>query len=175
MTYILHPVEYHCIFFLMSDKVQSEIRCKHMQPRPVAYLEQKNQHNILEHAAKICEVPHSSREVTKELFDSPDDNKFIYPDTEAIKQGFDSAQGSQEICRRVPSRQNRCKRAGTFHSSSVAASPVNALDDILYLQTPLSSGQTEMEFEMCGEVSVTSQTQAAIQVICLNSNWFCVV
>lgn len=111
----------------------------------------------------------SSLEVSKGLFASPNDDNFLkYPD--AIKQGTNSSRGSQEICRRVPSRQNRYKRAGTFHSSSVTASPVNALDDILYLQTPLSTGPTEMEFEVPGEVMVMSRTQEAIQVIYLNSN-----
>ena len=166
----MHPVEYH---FLMSDKVLSEIRCEQVQPRGVAcheQIEQRNHHNILKHAAKRSDVPPSSQEVNNKLLDSPDDKFLKYPHTEAIKQGTDSAHGSQEICRRVPSRQNRYKRAGTFHSNSVAASPVNALHDILYLQTPLSSCPTEMEFEMSGEVMVTSQTQAAIQVICLSSN-----
>ena len=149
----------------MSDKVQ---RCEQVQPRAEAYheqLEQRNQHNILEHAAKRNQVPPSSREVTKKGLDSPDDRYVKYP---AIKQGTDSVQ-AQDICRRVPSRQNRCKRAGTFHSSSIAASPMNALHDILYLHTPLSSCPTEMEFEMS---AVTSQAQAAIQVIGLYSNWF---
>lgn len=143
-----------------------------MQPRAVAYheQEQRNQHHILEHAAERSELLPSFREVNKKLLNSPDDKSLKHPDTEAIKQGTDSGQGSQEICRRVPSRQNRCKRAGTFHSSSVAASPMNAFHDILYLQTPLSAYPTEMEFEMSGEVMVTSQNQAAIQVICLNSN-----
>lgn len=75
------------------------------------------------------------------------------------------SKGSWGVCRRVPSRENRHKRACDFLNSSLnnslVASPMNALDDTLYFQVPPSSIQSK---SMTSNNIEISQTQGATLV-----------
>ena len=156
--------------FPVSGEIQCKSKRKRVEPKAVASLkklEPKKKQGDTDKKGQfptIIATQTLSQGVGNVLFASPGDGKI------PKHTGNPAGQGSQEICRRVPSRQNRYKRAATYQSSSVAASPVNALDDTLYFQTPLGAGPTQGELETSEEATVKSQNQATIQASYFNSH-----
>lgn len=129
----------------MSKTVQNDSKQKRMETSMVAslkLLQGRNNHNGV--MATDTAVPPASHNYSQGCYNAlciSDVSPAEDTDTNRLTNNIH--QRSQDICRRVPSREIRRKRASNSgtpcYNKAVVISPVNALDDALYSQPYIGS------------------------------------